>query len=456
MGAPSGRGPQARVSSDAPLLFLPYQQECVGDTSPVVVIEKSRRIGISWAWAGNSAIEAGSASGSDVWYIGYNKEMAREFIRDCGDWTRALNLAAGEIGEEMIEDEDGDILSYAIRYSSGKRVTALSSRPASLRGKQGWFILDEAAFHDDLAGLMKAALASLMWGGRVIVISTHNGVDSEFNELLIRIKRGDVDYSLHTVTIDDALDQGLFKRICLARGVEWSAEREAKWLADMINFYGIDADEELRCIPKQRIAGQHMRREWLTFVDEPPADIIAVVRGHDLAGTEAPTKTKSKRGPDWTRSVKIGKTRSRKLVVLHGCGIQGEPGAVEEYYKRVAREDGHDVTQCFWQDPGQAGKDQARIIKRNLAGYHVQTKVARSDKLTYAGPFSSEAFRGNVIVVNGPWVESWLREWEAFPPPKDKGHDDWPDATSRAEIALRGRGFGTPRVKSSGEKRYWA
>ena len=36
-------------------------------------------------------------------------------------------------------------------------------------------MIDEAAFHDDLPELLKAALAFTMWGGVVRVISTHNG-----------------------------------------------------------------------------------------------------------------------------------------------------------------------------------------------------------------------------------------------------------------------------------------
>ncbi|WP_237172075.1 hypothetical protein [Pandoraea norimbergensis] len=61
---------------------------------------------------------------------------------------------------------------------------ALTSRPSNLRGRQGTIVIDEAAFHDQLSELLKAALAMLIWGGRVRVISTHNGTDNAFNELV--------------------------------------------------------------------------------------------------------------------------------------------------------------------------------------------------------------------------------------------------------------------------------
>ena len=149
-----------------PAVLLPYQQKWCADTTAVKVCEKSRRIGLSWGEAADTALLAASQQGIDSWYIGYNKEMALEFIRDCGNWAKAYGLAAGEIEEteEIFKegDEEKAILAYVIRFASGWRITALSSRPSNLRGKQGRVIIDEAAFHEDLAELMKAAMALLM------------------------------------------------------------------------------------------------------------------------------------------------------------------------------------------------------------------------------------------------------------------------------------------------------
>ena len=148
----------------------------MADQSPVKVFEKSRRIGISWAEAADDTLyasEKGAGEKRNVWYIGYNKDMALEFINDCANWARAYNLAASEmeeydeIDQEEIEGvvQEKKILAFRITFASGWRITALSSRPTNLRGKQGRVILDEAAFHDDLAGLLKAAMALLIWGG---------------------------------------------------------------------------------------------------------------------------------------------------------------------------------------------------------------------------------------------------------------------------------------------------
>ncbi|HKV54786.1 MAG TPA: terminase family protein, partial [Candidatus Binataceae bacterium] len=230
-------------------ILLPYQRNWIADRAPVKVCEKSRRIGITWAEAADAALDAADRGGSDWWYIGYNKDMALEFIETASGWARRFDQAARAIEQIAIEDRDKDILAYRIRFASGHKVVALSSRPSNLRGKQGVAIIDEAAFHDDLDGLLKAALAFTMWGGRVHVISTHNGADNSFNRLVEDIRAGRRPYSLHRATLDDALGEGLYQAICRVRGVRWSADAEREWRAQLLAEYGSEADEELRCIP---------------------------------------------------------------------------------------------------------------------------------------------------------------------------------------------------------------
>jgi phage FluMu gp28-like protein len=90
-------------------ILLPYQQRWVADRSPVKVMEKSRRVGISWAEASDDTLwasEKGNGEKRNVWYIGYTKDMALEFISDCANWARAYNLAASDMEEVEIPDEE--------------------------------------------------------------------------------------------------------------------------------------------------------------------------------------------------------------------------------------------------------------------------------------------------------------------------------------------------------------
>jgi phage FluMu gp28-like protein len=233
-------------------ILLPYQRRWLADQSQVKVSEKSRRIGITWTEAADRALSAATAgrAGMDGWYIGYNKDMALEFIEAAARWARRFNRAAEAVEQIAIEDERSAILAYRIRFASGHKIVALSSRPSNLRGKDGCAVIDEAAFHEDLPGLLKAALAFTMWGGMVRIISTHNGANNDFNELVSEIRAGRRPYSLHRTTFDDALADGLYKKICDQAGTQWSEEKQREWRQQIVDFYGDNVGEELFCIPR--------------------------------------------------------------------------------------------------------------------------------------------------------------------------------------------------------------
>ena len=257
--APAAAKPVARAAADAalraPAVLLPYQQRWCADTAPVKICEKSRRIGLSWAEAADSALMAASDAGMDTWYVGYNKDMAQEFILDCADWARSYGMVAGEIEETEEVFVEGDerkaILAFVIRFASGFRITALSSRPSNLLGKQGRVIIDEAAFHDQLGELLKAAMALLIWGGQVHIISTHDGADNPFAELIEECRAGKKPYSVHRIPFVQALAEGLYQRVCLKKGIPWTIEGERAWAKEIRDFYGEDAEEELDCVPKR-------------------------------------------------------------------------------------------------------------------------------------------------------------------------------------------------------------
>ena len=237
-------------------VLLPHQSSWVGDNSRVKVWEKSRRIGASYAEALKSVLEAAKsrdAGGQDTFYLSYNKEMTQTFIRDCAYWAKIFNVVASDAEELVLKDADRDITVYRIRFASGFSIWGLPSEPRSLRSKQGRVIIDEAAFVDDLPELMKAAFALLMWGGSVSIMSTHDGEDNPFNELVKEIRAGSKKYSLHRTTLDDAIAGGLYKTICRRATPprQWTKEAEEEWRAGIIADYADGADEELFCVPNR-------------------------------------------------------------------------------------------------------------------------------------------------------------------------------------------------------------
>ena len=236
-------------------VLLGYQKRWIADDSQLKIGEKSRRTGLTWAEAADSALSAsksGSAGGEDVFYVGSTKDMAREFIDAVGMWAKAYDCACEDVQEEIFDNEDKDILTYVINFASGFKVKALSSNPSNLRGMQGTVVIDEAAFHERLAEVLKAALALTMWGAKVRLISTHNGIENLFNTLIQDSRAGKKDYSIHTITLDDACREGLYKRICQVKKMDWSQEAEDKWKADLLKNTATEEDalEEYQCVPK--------------------------------------------------------------------------------------------------------------------------------------------------------------------------------------------------------------
>ena len=240
--------------SEAEGVLLPYQQRWIADQSSLKLAEKSRRTGLTWAEAADAVLAAAAADGGvSHLYLGAGKEMAQEFIEAAAMWARTFDQAAGEIEEEILPDGDRDILTYRINFASGQKVQALSSNPSNLRGRKGNVTIDEAAFHPDLAEVLKAALPLRMWGGKVRLISTHNGARNPFNELVEDSRAGKQPYSVHRITLDDACREGLYRRICQVNGREWSPEAEAEWKEELMrgSLTREDALEEYCCVPKQ-------------------------------------------------------------------------------------------------------------------------------------------------------------------------------------------------------------
>lgn len=237
-------------------VLLPYQKRWIEDNSEQKILEKGRRTGGSFGEALASVLAAIPAEGwSNTYYLGYNKDMTRQFISDCSWWATQLQVACSDVIEEkLVSDENKDITTFRITFSSGATIQGLPSEAYVLRSKQGRVILDEAAFCSNFNEIVKAAQALLIWGGQFIIISTHNGEDNPFNQLVRSVKEGrDRQWSIHTLPFSLAVEEGLYQRICLQKGEKWSVAKESAWIEKIRKIYKDNGDEELECIP---VSGQ--------------------------------------------------------------------------------------------------------------------------------------------------------------------------------------------------------
>lgn len=171
-------------------------------------------------------------------------------------------------------------------------------------------------------------------------------------------------------------------------------------------------------------AGLYFRREWVSMVDAAPAG-LKLIRYWDLAATE---KTESN-DPDFTASVKMGRTPDGRIFVIHGSSMRRSPFQVRQAISNMAEQDGVRVMIGLPQDPGQAGKSQAQDLVKELRGYTVRTRRESGDKPTRFGPFSAQCEAGNVSFVRGGWNNEFFDWLEGFP---EAAHDDHADACSGA------------------------
>ena len=257
--------PGGVLSDENPLaqgILMKHQVEWLEDKSDLKLAEKGRRTGITYAEALGDVLTAAakrSAGGDNVWYIGDTKEKGREFIQTCAHFAKIVSGELLEIEEFLFEErqEDGSskhINSFRITFASGFKISALSSRPANIRGLQGIVVIDEAAFHPDVRGVIDACNAMLIWGGKIRIISTHNGATNPFAELIKETRAGRYDYSIHHIPFDQAVENGLYERVCLIRGEKPTPEGKAVWYRKIRRSYGSRTEamrEELDAIPRE-------------------------------------------------------------------------------------------------------------------------------------------------------------------------------------------------------------
>lgn len=283
-------------------ILMLHQKEWLEDRSDLKVAEKGRRTGITYAEALDDTIIAASKrgeGGDNVFYIGDTKDKGREFIGYVAHFAKIVAKELVAIEDFMFEDEQPDgstkyISAYRVRFASGFRVEALSSNPANIRGLQGIVVIDEAAYHRDVRAVIDAVNALLIWGGKVRVISTHNGVLNAFNELIREARAGKNPFKIHHIPFQAAVDNGLYQRVCLTRGWTYSPEAQAKWEQLIRGSYGAreaQMQQELDAIPADA-QGAALTRVVIERVKDPAVPVVRVhlpdsFKSHDKPIREA-------------------------------------------------------------------------------------------------------------------------------------------------------------------------
>ena len=206
------QGRAKNIPKDA--LLLPYQTAWVKDSARLKIAEKSRQIGWTWATAyGLIRRKAMKDARLDAWISSRDDIQARLFLEDCKGFANVLQLGAEALGERAIDDKGNS--AYVLAMANGLRIHSMSSNPDAQAGKRGDRVLDEFALHPDPRKLYAIAYPGITWGGSLEIFSTHRGSGNFFNSLIREIKEkgNPKGFSLHTVTLQTALDQGFLYKL---------------------------------------------------------------------------------------------------------------------------------------------------------------------------------------------------------------------------------------------------
>jgi phage FluMu gp28-like protein len=196
-------------------VLLPYQQRWIEDGSRLKLLEKSRQIGMTWATA--YAVVRRQAAPEvwlDAWVASRDEMQAKLFLDDCRKFARMLDRAARMKGAEVLA-ENSRVATHALAFANGTQLHSLSSNPDAQAGKRGPRVLDEFALHADPQKLYAIAYPGITWGGQLEILSTHRGAQNYFNQLVTEARHGGnpKNFSLHRVTLEDALEQGLLGKL---------------------------------------------------------------------------------------------------------------------------------------------------------------------------------------------------------------------------------------------------
>lgn len=195
--------------------------------------------------------------------------------------------------------------------------------------------------------------------------------------------------------------------------------------------------------------GRFFEESWFKFAPAMPAG-IRELRAWDLASTEV-GKNKD---PDWTAGVRGGAQMHRDPMgdvirdvhtnrpiketwISDVRRMRGPPGEVEAYLQKAARDDGRRVPIYIEQEPGSAGKQTIHNYKtRVLAGSYVFGEPKTGSKAVFWETLSSDAQRGLLWLVEGPWNSEFIGELVALTDDDSHAHDDMADAAGLLRTKL--------------------
>lgn len=175
--------------------------------------------------------------------------------------------------------------------------------------------------------------------------------------------------------------------------------------------------------------GGMLKPHWFERVKAVPVQANRV-RRWDLAASE----DSKGRDPDYTVGLLMARDRAGLFYIEDVVRGRWSAAEVEKIMKSTAEADkatyGMTLRTSWPQDPGQAGKAQAKHLSLMMAGHNIVVPERETgSKEVRATGMAAQAEAGNFRILDAAWTKGFLDEAGLFPM---SGHDDQIDAASGA------------------------
>jgi len=194
-----------------PFLLFPRQKEIIKayEKHRFNLVTKPRQAGISTTTQAYMAIKgafADEGSPETILVIANKLKLAQKFVKGIKDYLNQLpRWVWGEDYYGSVENEKKSIFvvdsKIEIELPNGTQIIAVATSEDALRGyTPTYLVFDEAAFIDNGDAVYAAAMSSCATGGRVMLISTPNGMDplyyKTYEQSKVTIKGKGNDYNI--------------------------------------------------------------------------------------------------------------------------------------------------------------------------------------------------------------------------------------------------------------------
>lgn len=234
--------------------FLSFQGDWSHDEHPMLLAEKSRQIG--WTWASSDGIARRHALHDyklDTWGTSRDDLQAQLAVQDCKKFGDIYHAGAVDLGRVVLNDKGQS--AHVLSWANTTKYYSLSSNPDAQAGKRGNRAGDEFALNPRNRELYAIMEPGVTWGGFIWLFSTHRGSANYFNQLLLEARHKDNPkrWRVYRVTLQDALDCGLLYKLqskLAATDIRQSMDEAAYF--DYVRNKAADEEsflQEYMCVP---------------------------------------------------------------------------------------------------------------------------------------------------------------------------------------------------------------